>query len=173
MEVEPSPQPSYNKTLEISTDPDQQSAADILATLHSTDRTVSPAPNEAAVTRELIVGIFEEAAKGLKSFSPPRNVHNSRPGPDNYLDDPQNFNDDIQLSPIAHPTHAANPTHAIESSVPSAAHSGHGSSAEGMFLLRCTTLLFCVYLIFTIFILISLGDITLCDPQRHSRILRF
>lgn len=49
MEVNRSPKPSYNKILEITMDTEQVSAADILASLQTTYRISSPAPNEIVV----------------------------------------------------------------------------------------------------------------------------
>ena len=95
MEVDPACLPSPSHTVDISMDHEQHSAANTLASLHTTDQSTSPALEFSPDERERVVGLFQDASQTLQPFSPPRIVSVD---PDSYLDDPLNFSQDFPPS---------------------------------------------------------------------------
>ena len=79
--------------MDAMSDPDQQSAANALASLQ--DPTISLLIDNAPIDRELMAGIFQEVSQSLKPFSPPRKVPSSAKAV-NTQDDPLNFSQDMQ-----------------------------------------------------------------------------
>ena len=88
MEMDRSSHSTSSQAMDTTSDPDQQSAANALASLQ--DPVVSLMTVNAPVDRELMVGIFQEASQSLKPFSPPRKVPSSAEAV-NTQDDPLNF----------------------------------------------------------------------------------
>ena len=76
MEMDRSSHSSSSQAMDTTSDSDQQSAANALASLQ--DPAVSLPTDNAPVDRELMAGIFEEASQSLKPFSPPRKVPSLR-----------------------------------------------------------------------------------------------
>ena len=92
MEMDQSSHSTSSQTMDTTSDPDQESAANALASLQ--DPTVSLSTDNAPVDRELMAGIFQEASQSLKPFSPPRKVPSSTEAV-NTQDDPLNFSQDM------------------------------------------------------------------------------
>ena len=93
MEMDRSSHSTSNQAMDTSSDPDQQSAANALASLQ--DHAVLLLTDNAPVDKELMAGIFQEASQSLKPFSPPRKVPSSAEAV-NTQDDPLNFSQDMQ-----------------------------------------------------------------------------
>ena len=75
MEMDRSSHSLSSHAMDTTSDPDQQSAANALASLQ--DPAVSLPTDNAPVDRELMAGIFQEANQSLKPFSPPRKIPSS------------------------------------------------------------------------------------------------
>ena len=93
MDMDRSSHSTSSQAMDTTSDPDQQSAANALASLQ--DPAVSLSTDNALVDRELMAGIFQEATQSLKPFSPPRKVPSSAEAV-NTQDDPLNFRQDMQ-----------------------------------------------------------------------------
>ena len=93
MEMDQSSHSTSSQAMDTTSDPDQHSATNALASLQ--DPAVSLPIDNAPVDRELMAGIFQEASQSLKPFSPPRKVPSSVDAV-NTQDDPLNFSQDMQ-----------------------------------------------------------------------------